>query len=154
MVFKYFEFPLLKPSQVLGTSILRPIIPIKISSNGLTVKYDALIDSGADFCIFHAEIGEYWGLNLKSGLREIFSGVEDSAGAEAYFHELTLIIGETAVNTLVGFSYDIADHGYGLLGQKGLFEKFLISFNLLEKEIELRDVFSMTTPLKKEKVSS
>lgn len=138
MIFKYFEFPLPKPSPVLGTSILRPIIPVKLSLRGITVKYDALMDSGADFCIFHAEIGEYLGIDIESGLREIFSGVEDSAGAEAYFHKLTLIIGDTEIETLIGFSYDIADHGYGLLGQKGLFDKFLVNFNLLEKEIELK----------------
>lgn len=90
MKFNYFEFPLSKPSPVLGSSILRPIIPIKISANGLTARYDALI--GADFCIFHAE---------------------------------------------VGFSYNIADHGYGLLGQKGLFDKFLVQFDLTSKQIEL-----------------
>lgn len=137
MIFKYFEFPLLKPSPVLGNSILRPIIPIKISVKGRTAKYDALIDSGADFCIFHAEIAEYLGIDVQSGLREVFSGVEDSVGAEAYFHELTLTIGDKNIKTLMGFSYDIADHGYGLLGQKGLFDKFLVKFNFSEKEIEL-----------------
>ena len=137
MIFKYFEFPLLKPSSVLGISILRPIIPLKISSKKFTVKYDALIDSGADFCIFHAEIGEYLGIDVKSGLREIFSGVEESVGAEAYFHELTLIIGDIEIKTLVGFSYDIADYGYGLLGQKGLFDKFKINFDLKQKKIQL-----------------
>lgn len=137
MIFKYFEFPLQKPSPVLGNSILRPIIPIKISANGLTAKYDALIDSGADFCIFHAEIAEYLGIDVQSGLREVFSGVEESIGAEAYFHELTLTIGDKSIKTLIGFSYDIADHGYGLLGQKGLFDNFFINFNFSGKEMEL-----------------
>lgn len=138
MLFKYFEFPLPKSSPVLGNSILRPIIPIKISINGQTAKYDALIDSGADFCIFHAEIAEYLGIDVQSGLREVFSGVEDSIGAEAYFHELTLTIGDKSIKTLIGFSYDIVDHGYGLLGQKGLFDKFRINFDLTEKQIELK----------------
>lgn len=137
MKFKYFEFPLPKPSPVLGNSILRPIIPIKISVNGQTAKYDALIDSGADFCIFHAELAEYLGIDVQSGLREVFSGVEDSIGAEAYFHKLILTVGDKSIKILIGFSYDIADHGYGLLGQKGLFDKFLVKFNFLEKEIEL-----------------
>lgn len=140
MIFKYFEFPLPKSSLVLGASILRPIIPIKISANGLTAKYDALIDSGADFCIFHAEIAEYLGIDVQSGLREVFSGVEESVGAEAYFHKLTLTIGDKSFQTLIGFSYDIADHGYGLLGQKGLFDKFLIKFDLTSKQIELKEI--------------
>lgn len=140
MTFKYFEFPLLKPSPVLGTSVLRPIIQIKISSQLLGTKYDVMIDSGADFCIFHAEIGEYLGINVKSGIREIFSGVEDSVGIEAYFHELTLTVGDIKTKTLVAFSYDIADYGYGLLGQKGFFDKFDVKLSYQKQSIEVKSV--------------
>lgn len=138
MIFKYFEFPLGKQSLVLGKSIIRPIIPIKILHNGITAKYAALIDSGADFCIFDAEIGEYLGINVRSGLKEAFGGVQEKGGAVAFFHVITLSIGDYYVKTLVGFSYDIAKHGYGLLGQKGFFDVFVVKFDLLEKEIELR----------------
>ncbi len=41
----------------LSGGFLRPIIPIEIKTlQGGPVKYFALIDSGADFCIFHSEI--------------------------------------------------------------------------------------------------
>ena len=119
MIFKYLEFPLKTKSNVLGKSILRPIIPIKISFNGITAKYAALIDSGADFCIFDAEIGEYLGINVQSGLKEVFGGVQEGSGSTAFFHEITLNISGHEAKTQVGFSYNIAKHGYGLLGQKG-----------------------------------
>lgn len=138
MVFKYFEFPLKTRSNVLGKSILRPIIPIKISLNGVTARYAALIDSGADFCILDAEIGEYLGINVKSGLKEVFGGVQEGKGSAAYFHEITLSIGNHNAQTLVGFSYDIAKHGYGLLGQRGFFDIFTVKFDLIKKEIELK----------------
>ncbi len=138
MIFKYLEFPLEKQSVVLGESILRPIIPIKAFHNGVTAKYAALIDSGADFCIFDAEIGEYLGIDVKSGLKETFGGVQENGGAAAFFHEITLGIGGYSVQTLVGFSYDIAKHGYGILGQKGFFDICVVKFDLLKEEIELK----------------
>lgn len=138
MIFKYFEFPLRKTSNILGRSISRPIIPIRISFNGVSARYAALIDSGADFCILDAEVGEYLGINVKSGLKEVFGGVQEASGSVAYFHEITLSIGEHDAKTLIGFSYDIAKHGYGLLGQKGFFDIFIVKFDLIKKEIEIK----------------
>lgn len=37
------------------------------------------------------------------------------------------------------FSSDISDNGFGILGQKGFFDKFKISFDYRTKEIEIRD---------------
>ena len=64
MKFKYLKFPAPKETDFFGKTILRPIIPIFLSTNKRTVRYQALIDSGADFCIFDAEVGEYIGLDI------------------------------------------------------------------------------------------
>lgn len=58
MKFRYFKFLLEKRSEFFGPSILKPIIPIQLTAGELTIRYAALIDSGADFCIFDAGIGE------------------------------------------------------------------------------------------------
>ena len=50
MIFDYEE---------ITPEVKRPIIPILIKSETKFIIYRALIDSGADYCIFHAEIGEY-----------------------------------------------------------------------------------------------
>lgn len=42
------------------------------------------------------------------------------------------------VPTIVGFSYDIAKHGFGILGQRGFFDKFAVKFDLSKEEIELK----------------
>lgn len=140
MKFKYYKFPLPKKSEIFGNTILKPIIPIEISYNENSLKYSALIDSGADFCIFHSQIGEYLGLKIKSGPRDLFSGVTPGANmAEVYFHEITLNVGGWDYKTIVGFSEGIAGFGYGLLGQKGFFDIFIVKFDLLEGEIELKE---------------
>jgi len=139
MKFKYFKFPLSQRSDFFGSSILKPIIPIKLSHRSLSIKYATLIDSGADFCIFDAEIGEYLGIDITSGKTENFGGIQKSNAAIAYLHDVVLNIGGWDYKVTVGFSYDIAKYGYGILGQKGFFDIFAVKFDLLKEEIELKE---------------
>jgi hypothetical protein len=139
MKFPYLKLSLPQRSEFFGFAILKPIIPLKISVEGEELRYAALIDSGADFCIFDAEIGEYLGLDIKSGKREEFGGIQERGGAEAFLHNITINIGGWNYKTVVGFSYDIAKHGFGILGQKGFFDIFVVKFDLLKEEIELKE---------------
>lgn len=141
MKFHYHKLLLPRRSDYFGTSLSKPIIPIKISVGEIEIKYAALIDSGADFCIFDAEIGEYLGLDIKNGRREEFGGIQERGGATAFLHNIVLNIGGTEYKTTIGFSYDIARHGFGILGQKGFFDIFIVKFDLLKEEIELKPRF-------------
>ena len=138
MKFSYFKFLLDKRSDFFGSSILKPIIPIQITVDDLSVRYDALIDSGADFCIFDASLGESLGLDIRSGTEIAFGGIQQRGGATAYLHHLQIAVGGHGYTTIVGFSFDIATHGYGILGQKGFFDMFLVKFDLIKEEIELK----------------
>ena len=139
MKFNYFKLPLPQKSDLFGSSVLKPIIPIKLSAGSRTIKYAALIDSGADFCIFDAEIGEYLGIDVFSGKRESFGGIQEAGEAAAYLHNVILNIGGWNYKTKIGFSYDIAKHGLGILGQKGFFDIFVIKFDLTKEEIEFKE---------------
>ena len=48
-------------------NVIRPIIPVTLKYKGKTISYEALIDSGADTCVFPAEIGELVGIDIKTG---------------------------------------------------------------------------------------
>jgi len=139
MKFKYKKFRISStPAFPQRKYVLRPIIPILITHKGRTIGYEALLDSGADFCIFHAEIGEYLGISVVSGPREFFGGVVGSQ-ATAYIHKVDFTIGGNSyLNIPVGFSYDIAPHGYGILGHEGFFNIFKVIFDLRKEQIELR----------------
>src|SRR3989338_11223764 len=139
MKFSYDKLLLPHKSEFFGTSIARPIISICISSGGRLIRYSALIDSGADFCIFDGEVGDYLGIDVRAGSREVFGGVQERGGAEAFLHEITLNVGGWDYQTTVGFSYDIAKHGSGILGQKGFFDMFSIKFDLVSESIELKE---------------
>lgn len=57
MKFKYKKFG----------PFLRPVIPVKLKYQDRSIGYEVLVDSGADLCIFDAEIGEtFLGLILKT----------------------------------------------------------------------------------------
>ena len=104
-------------------SVVRPVVPVALINGSNRVRVYALIDSGADYCIFHAEIGEQLGLQIESGKSLPFSGI---AGAG---HEF---------GCYAGFSRDIQDLPYGILGQVGFFDVFKVSFDYKKEKIELR----------------
>ncbi len=138
MKFKYSRIPLPGPSSALGSVLFKPIIPIIISHRERAIRYGALLDSGADFCMFDGLVGEYLGIDVRSGARERFGGVEEGAGLEAYFHPVTLKLGTLHREVTVGFSYDIANHGFAVLGQIGFFDGFRVLFDLQKDEIDIK----------------
>lgn len=139
MKFPYFKLALPQRSEYFGHSILKPIIEIEIGRKAEKLRYAALIDSGADFCIFDAEIGEYLGFDVQSGTPEFFGGIQEKGGSTAFLHEITVNIGGWDYKTTIGFSYGIARHGFGILGQKGFFDIFVVKFDLIKEEIELKE---------------
>lgn len=139
MKFSYAKFALQQRSPLFGFSVLRPIIPLTIQAGDHMLKYQALVDSGADFSIFDAEVGEELGLNIRSGDEMRFGGVQGYGGAVAYLHAVTLILGGKSFQTIVGFSYDIGKRGTGILGQKGFFDRFAVKFELMKESIELSE---------------
>ena len=139
MKFGYFKLPLSQPSELFGSSILKPIIPIKISAGTSTLRYAVLIDSGADFCIFDAQIGEALQLDVRSGRQEQFGGIQERGGATAFIHKVIINVGGWDYKIDAGFSYDIAKQGYGILGQKGFFDTFVVKFDYQKEEIELAE---------------
>jgi hypothetical protein len=131
MQFLYKKFKLTD-----GTELLKPIIPIGLLLNDKLIRYEALIDSGADFNIFNAEIGELLGINIRSGKKVKFSGIAGEP-FEVYLHNLTLEVGGWQYKIVAGFSYQISPYGFGILGQKGFFDLFRIKFIFSRGIIEI-----------------
>lgn len=118
-------------------NIIRPIINVKIKFNDKEINYYSLIDSGADYCIFNAEIGEAIGIDIKSGKTLEFEGVTGEKEM-AYFHKVILFIGGWEKECYCGFSYNLKKMPYGILGQKGFFDLFKVSMDYEKEQIELK----------------
>lgn len=137
MKFPYKKIPILLDPKTrrIGTTH-RPIIPVEIAYKGESRRYEALIDSGADHCIFHAEIAELLNIRLEDGKKYVFGGIGGS-GLVGYIHPATLTIGGHSFDTEVVFSFDISQSGYGILGQTGFFDHFRIRFIYAKKLVEV-----------------
>ncbi|MFH1473170.1 MAG: aspartyl protease family protein [bacterium] len=123
-------------------NILRPVIPIKVfsKSNPEGFGYEVLVDSGADLCIFHAEIGEALGIKIKTGKPQEVFGVGGKVSLY-YLHKISISVGGWAYNIDVGFMPNVSGNvmQYGLVGQKGFFDKYIVKFDLVKSEVELKE---------------
>ena len=112
--------------------ILRPIIPFSIKYKDRVLRFEALIDSGADFNIFPVEIAEKLEVTLKNSDHIAFAGVGGNIinGIKA---EVMLEIGSWEIKTKVVF----APVDSGILGQYGFFDLYQVNFNLKRKIIKI-----------------
>lgn len=116
----------------------RPIIPITLKHNKKELNYVALLDSGADFNIFHSEIAEVLDIDLSKLPKSTFGGI--NKGTQGIMQMTVIEIGvyDYTFNAPVHFSPDISPDGYGIVGQQGFFDKFKVLFNLEARKIELK----------------
>jgi len=136
--YDYRKFPA-EPSKAFPRrfSAIRPVIPIRLIRGEKEVRYLAIIDSGADLCIFHAEIGELIGIAVESRKLLQFSGISGQQLA-AYFHNIKVEVGGYEFDCYAGFSRDLRNLPYGLLGQLGFFNLFDVLFDYNKERIELK----------------
>jgi len=104
-----------------------------------TKRFEAFIDSGASRCVFHASIGDYLGLNLRSGEIEATMGVSGTA-TSLYLHNVLLYIPGGPVQVRAGFAEDLPVAG--LLGMEGFFEHLRVTFDPVAKACELVRLFN------------
>jgi hypothetical protein len=124
----------------LASGVERPIIPITVFNpvTDQSVRYLALVGSGADISIFAGEIGELIGLDVGAGAKRAVSGVVAGQTRPYYLHDIEIEIGGWRRPTTAGFMPDLAPHGYGLLGQVGFFDLFsFVKFERPNGTIEL-----------------
>lgn len=117
-------------------TVKKPLIPICLIHHGNMIKLMALIDSGADDCIFRAELGEQVGLDIKSGKRADYRGITGRT-TPVYFHDVTINVGGWEHKCYAGFSQETP---LSVLGQNGFFNLYRIEFNLLKEQMELKEV--------------
>lgn len=125
-------FPYLK----ITPQIKRPIVPIIMTSKERFITYSALIDSGADWCVFSIELAKALGIALspRRPIRFIGIGKDELRG---YWGKVDARVGNVNFKIKAIFA-DISDFGHGILGQKGFFDIFVVKFDLVKEEIELK----------------
>jgi hypothetical protein len=89
-----------------------------------TKRFEAIIDSGASRCMFHADIGRFLGLDIKSGDLESTQGIGGST--ECWIHRVALYVPGGPVIIHAGFKEGLPVAG--LLGMNGFFDNFVVTF--------------------------
>jgi hypothetical protein len=107
--------------------IWRPVLPIILFANRKqSAPIRAIVDTGADGCVFHGQIGDSLGFDVRSGTPHGFGGV---AGTQAigYMHKVRIHAAGSSYETMVTFCYELAM--VGILGQLGFFDHFIATFD-------------------------
>lgn len=135
MKFSYTKTPGSDPNK---SWFSRPIVSV-ILSHHQSITVDALVDSGADRCLFDAEIGRNIGLDIERGEVEYFGGI-GSNRIQAFIHKVRLqVLGiEKIVELPVGFTENLGVSG--ILGQEGFFDAFRIKFEKDHDTFEINPV--------------
>src|SRR3989344_4311600 len=117
-------------------SALRPVIPVKVKNGANEMGYQVLVDSGADLCLFHEHIGEAVGIDVKKGKVNEVTGIGGKS-ALYYLHKVTVEVGGWPYEIEAGFMplVGTAIMPYGVVGQRGFFDIFVVKFDLLKEEI-------------------
>jgi predicted aspartyl protease len=132
------KFPYIKTPQADPTKkwLSRPLIPVIIFGPKSNIEVLALIDSGADICLFNEQIGREIGLEIEKGKTEAFMGIEGGR-LVAYIHKIKLqVVGiEKIIEIEAGFVDSPAVNA--ILGQEGFFDAFKIKFEKDHNIIEI-----------------
>lgn len=114
-----------------------PIIPVEVYSEETNtyLAYGGIVDSGAEYCMFDAQIGEAMGLIIEEGTVIDLKGADGSI-FRAYLHEVNYQIGSYRRSTSIAFTHSMAP-GTGILGREGFFNFFIVEIDHRNKRVRI-----------------
>ena len=131
MIFRYVKIK--TPD---GELIRLPVIPIRLICNKQHQDVYALIDSGAEVCVFNSSIAKTLKIQVRKGKPLTLSGLVGGS-VPGYLHQLNLSMqGLPSADLLVAFT-ETEDPGMPILGQRGFFDNFQIRFQRYKDLIEI-----------------
>lgn len=110
-----------------------PIINILIEGPRGLLETEAYIDTGASVSIFLTSIASDLGIDYTKG-KLIYIMVGDGRFIPVYVHSLPIKIGYVKIRARIGFSPSLGAD-FNLLGQKDIFDHFIIKFDKQNKVI-------------------
>lgn len=103
------------------------MLSVQIIHNHVKSKrFEAVVDTGSDYCLFHAGIGAAMGIKIHNGPEGDLGGVIGGPRSKVFYHNVKLVVGTDIVDIKAGFSWDLTSN---LLGHFGFFSNFLVAFD-------------------------
>ena len=116
-----------------SSKIFRPIAEVQLKSrSGHWIKFNPYIDSGADLTMIPLSLGRLLGLQIKRNQIKQIGGISGSVAVS--YHVMPLKIESYIINTQIAWAHieDVPP----LLGRKGVFDNFNITFKQKQREVE------------------
>jgi hypothetical protein len=127
----------LRGGGVSATAMLNVSLALPTKNAPRTKRFEAVIDSGATRCIFHADIGRFVGLEVEKGSMEETLGI--NGVSRTYLHDILLYAPGGIISIRAGFSEDLPIAG--LLGMNGFFDHFRVTFDPIAQHCDLERLF-------------
>jgi hypothetical protein len=112
-----------------------PVAPVGLIRGIETVRTEALVDSGATISIFNSEFCKELDLKLESGEKKVFQGI--GGKIIGYIHNIQLNVNEHLFTCKIAFSDEMIT-GLNIIGREDFFDKFIVTFDDIKREIELK----------------
>jgi len=132
----------------LRTELKRPIVALLLAKEDRQFVVFAVVDSGADLCVFPASVATRLGISLPNDRASTFSGSGETTQL-AYFEPIQATIlpmdapniepdqEPIAFPLYAGFCETLEHFGMGLLGHESFFSRFTVSFNYTQSYFEI-----------------
>jgi hypothetical protein len=106
-----------------------PILHVQVGrSTYLTSPFEAIVDSGAFDCLFHADIARAVGISdITTGALKMSGGVVGGAQMPTYGHDIRLSVGSDNFRIEAYFAEQLPIAA--LLGRNGFFDKYVVTFD-------------------------
>jgi predicted aspartyl protease len=141
MKFPYREYLSVVPGSSDYRLILRPVIPIRIVGTTGETRCDALVDSGADECLFPMSVADALGIEFDPQQTSEAAGISGDRLKISYGEvEIQIEHEEQAITwkTSIGFAnYGSPDDEVVILGHGGCLDFFTATFDGELAELEL-----------------
>lgn len=117
------------------------MIPVIIAHGDMATGYQVLVDSGSDTCVFDTGIADVLGIDWKNGKPKEIFGVGGKAHI-SYVCPVTLDVSGASYEVEACFLPNTSGRAfkYGLVGQQGFFDRFVVKFDFSKEELELKAV--------------
>ncbi|MBI2058527.1 MAG: retroviral-like aspartic protease family protein [Nitrospirae bacterium] len=113
-----------------------PLVEIKLRRGKLqTAPFRALVDTGADYCLFPTDAAVAIGIDPVENEREVpIGGI--AGQVKANFHSASIVLGGHEIPCDVGFAQQ--PFNTCLLGREGFLNNFAVTFDAIRNEITFK----------------
>ena len=112
-----------------------PVVDLRLAGPRGALVVKALVDSGASYSVFRAEVLEYLGIPLARGERVYLEGI--GGRILGYRHRVLAQVGANTFSLPVIFSQELTV-SFNLLGRENFFRQFRVLFDERSRIVRLQ----------------